>query len=43
MPLKGLIKKNMEGMGWDNSIIIYPSVGNSDKEIGKKPQSYKAT
>lgn len=33
--IKGLIKKNMEGMGWDNSIIIYPSVGNSDKEIGK--------
>ncbi len=33
--IKALIKKNMEGMGWDNSIIIFPSAGNIDLETGK--------
>ena len=34
--IKTLIKNNMEGMGWDNSIVIFPSVGNIDLETGKK-------
>ncbi len=33
--IKALIKKNMEGMGWDNSIIIFPGSGNIDLETGK--------
>jgi len=33
--IKTLIKNNMEGMGWDNSIVIFPSVGNIDLETGK--------
>jgi len=33
--IKTLIKNNMEGMGWDNSIIIFPSTGNIDLETGK--------
>jgi len=33
--IKTLIKNNMEGMGWDNSIIIFPSAGNIDLETGK--------
>ncbi|MBN2461696.1 MAG: ABC transporter permease [Candidatus Cloacimonetes bacterium] len=28
--IKQLIKDNMEGMGWNNSVIIYPSTGNED-------------
>jgi len=33
--IKALIKKNMEGMGWDNSIIIFPGSENIDLETGK--------
>lgn len=27
--LKALIRNNMEGMGWNNSLVIYPGSGNS--------------
>jgi len=39
--IKNLINDKMEGMGWDNSIIIYPSSGGSSQPKGRGHRRFK--